>query len=340
MFELPEPKIELFDPNLSLGTKCTQEVQALRFGIDTVRFNFLEGYRSNIFEKLFEGLSLNSPQNDKLVFMGYEMTGLFAQTRAKKILQLQFEGDIVICIEQIIEAGLITKMSYTVTFYAAYFYITDLKGLLDRFIQQYKNNMKVSRVDIALDVLTSVDSLWQTHKTKAQKKNIFRKGDEIETFYLGPKANNKRHFIRVYNKKLDSARKGKFHLFASYFLESLPVSRIEVQINSLSVITFNIKCSDISESVSMSGRIWEIFKECCMNTSGTDFGILPFQKTSKQISTAKDVSSFLNELPYAKRMLGYARRLQEYGFDPIEYLREHLTVPIEQSPSNESSTES
>lgn len=324
---------------MSNNEQRRHEVAALRFGVDTVRFNFSPDFSAVVFDLMFEGLSVNSPQNDNLSFMGRKVTGFFAQTRSKKILQLQYEGDMVICVEKILDAGIARSLAYTVTFYAAFFYIPSLEGMLESFLRVYGVHAKVSRVDLALDVLASVDDLWKSHRTKAQKKYVIRKAEKIETFYLGPKANNKRHFIRVYDKKLDSQKKGKFHLFASYFLEDMPVSRIEVQINVLSVSHFRIQPTDITESTECSGRMWEVFRDCCMNESGTDFAILPFASVRKKLSSPAQVQEFLDELPYARRMLGYARRLQEHGFDPVEYLRAHLAAEAGELSGDESSDE-
>jgi len=316
------------------------EVEIIRFGVDTVRFNFSEKFYGAFFEALFSGMSLNSNQKNNVNFFGSLVDVYFSETAAKKILQIHYCGDAIMCIEKILDSGAARSLSYTVTFYAAYFYISSLKFLLPDFVRRYGHNMTVSRCDLALDVLCTVGKLWRSHKTKAQKKNVWKKGRKIETFYLGSKTGNKRHFIRVYDKKLDSRKKGKFHLFMSYLEQKKPVSRIEAQLNVISCNEFTLLPEHFLKTEGMEGKLWSVFQYVCMNESATSFSIVPIPLV-KSVHTLKKQTVFsLDKVPYARTMLGYARRLKEYGFDPIEYLRINLeSVPAVQKHADSDAEE-
>lgn len=313
----------------SLGAHESQksEVDVLHFGIDYVRLNFGPGFDGMYFNEFFNGLSINSNQKNAH-FFGRPVQVQYAETRQKKILMISFFGDSVICLEKILDGGIVKTISWTITFYGAYFYIPQIQGILNEVIKRYRVFLSVSRVDLALDVTETVNNLWKTHQTITQKKEIIQNSGIIQTFYLGSKRNNKRHFVRVYDKRLDSQKKGKFHLFIDY-LEHDVVSRIELQINTLSVRTFGITIFDIENYLRQSPketRLWDVFKRCCFNTSQTNFPTIKIGSVSlKRVRNGKKRNNdLLDELPYAAVMLGYARRLHEYGFDVLGYLKSRL----------------
>jgi len=74
--------------------------EVFHFGIDTIRFNFDKNFKGEFFRSLFHGLSLNSNQNFRINFFGIEVMGAFSQTNSKKILQLFYGEDNLLCIEQ------------------------------------------------------------------------------------------------------------------------------------------------------------------------------------------------------------------------------------------------
>jgi len=310
------------------------QVQILRFGVDTLRFNFNARFQGYFFETLFSGLSVNSDEKYDVLFFGYRVTLYYSETKSKRILQVHYFGDAIMCIERILDTGAARSLSYTVTFYAAYFYIKELSLLLPNFIRRYKTSMTVSRCDLALDVLCTVGSLWRNHTTKVQKKVTWKRGKKLETFYLGSKTNNKRHFIRVYDKKLDSKKKGKFHLFMEYLNQRKPVTRVEAQLNVISCNEFSLLPEHFISPGGMEGKLWSVFQYICFNVSATNFFIIPVEKTKTVHKGTKAKVFSLDKVPYARTMLGYARRLKEYGFDPIEYLRINLeSVPAVQNHS-------
>lgn len=308
-----------------------------RFGLDLVRFNFPSGFDSPLFESLFHGLSLNSAQSFGRDFFGGEFNiQLSSDGRQRKTVILSFMNDGCIHIEKVLDSGIAQSVSYAVTFYSTYFYINEIKKVLSNFIAKYKNDLSLSRTDLALDVDTTVQELWDCHRTQFKKKQSYENGADLETFYLGSKAYNKKHLIRVYNKKLDSRKKGKYHLFTEY-LDQETVTRVELQLNVLSCKTFNIEPTHILDLFSkeknedaFNSPLWEIFRSCCLNSQGTDFPIIEASNIKETIKRPKNSKGnmILDEIPYARIMLGYARRLHGQGFDVIRYLRTHLSDDI------------
>lgn len=287
-----------------------------------MRFNLPQGYQCNLFESIFLGLSTGSPQNDNVSFLGVKMSAMLLERRDKKIVQLHYLGDYIITIEKYLDAGIITMLSYNITFHGAYFYIPAIKGLMNKFIRVYHKNLIVSILDIALDVKRSTNDLNANYSTISDRYSEERKGDHLETFYIGQRYDAKRHFIICYDKLLDSSVKGKYHLFAHYFLEKTPVSRIELKMRVLSIKNYSIYPLDVTENLTRSGKLWEVYKQCCLNPKQTDFRlILTPKKPIKLFTRMERQSEVLDNFAYARRMLGYARTLKEYGFDPIEYLR-------------------
>lgn len=310
-------KLDFQDQNVS---------EILHFGIDTIRFNFVPKFEGHYFKFLFEGLSLNSNINNNVRFFDLPVQIQYSQTENKKVLNLSYFGDSIICIEWILDGGAAMERSFVVIFYSAYFYIPEIKSLLKDFVIKYSSQMKLSRLDICMDLRCTVNQLWDCHRTKAQKKSIIKNGDKIQTFYLGSKVRNDRHYIRVYDKKLDSSKKGKFHLFMDYFLEP-HVARIELQINSVSIRTFDLEPLHIIDDRPMKETyLWKVFQRACFNESVTNFDIVPVEKTKQKLVNTKWDRDFLvlDELPYAAVMLGYAKRLKEKGFDVISYLQRKL----------------
>jgi hypothetical protein len=310
------------------------------FGLDFVRFNFDNDFEAVYFESLFEGMSHNSDKKFQVPFCGKLFDIKYGDTRSAKFLYLEYFGDSVIHIQKVLDGGMVRSISYVVTFYSAFFYIEEIGDVLTEFIRRYREHMTVSRVDVALDTNLPTNFLWDTHRTQFKKKQVYEKDDRIETFYLGAKTNNKTHFIRVYDKKLDSQKKGKWHLFLPY-LKQQTVTRIEVQYNILSCKNCGLDIDRIHDSFVM-GRaqalyptqspLWIPFASCCRNSNGTFLAGLDAidQGKAQTITFTKSKEKQIDDLdalPYARIMLGYAKRLQDQGFDVIEYLRPRLSPP-------------
>jgi len=304
-----------------------KKINIVHFGIDTVRFNFDVDFEGIYFQQILEGLSINSNQKFGVHFFGSTFDILYSETKEKSIVQFLYFGDAVLVIEKMKTQTVARKFYWSITFYSAFFYINEMKSVISYFISQYERHLTVSRLDLCMDVTATVNRLYASHKTKSQKKMFYKKNQELETFYLGSKKNNKRHFIRVYNKKLDSQKKNKFHIFSNYL--SLPVvSRIELQMNVASVAHHKILPFQVVEAMedSLNSRFLQIFNYCCRNPSQTNFRCLGKAKRIETYSWARLDRSLqgLDNLSYARTMLGYAKRLHQAGFDVLDYLRVNL----------------
>lgn len=305
----------------------TSSVDVYHFGCDYVRFNAGPDASFPFFESLFFGLSLNSPDRMGVNVLGVVGDLHLTELRSKRALVFSVSGDAVFCLEKILEGGQIRTVAWTFTFYSSFFYVKEAQSLLPVFLKKYGERLTVSRVDLCLDLSVPVNLLYRAKKTHFEKKHVISRGGQIETFYLGSKTNNKKYFIRVYNKKLDSAKKGKFHLFLDYLALSC-VSRIELQSNVEGCKEFGIKVFEnwLSPEVSPEDKLWQVFSRACRSDRGTFFYhlrslpsvIVPRKKRSGQSEQV------LDELPYARTMLGYAQRLSDYGFDVLGFLASRL----------------
>jgi hypothetical protein len=189
---------------------------------------------------------------------------------------------------------------------------------------KYADKLSITRLDICVDVDLSVDEFFKEgFETQFKVKETRKFGKKIQTQYFGTRnATNKKHFIRVYNKLLDTERKAKFGLYLDYFAYE-NVTRIEVQLNSQSCKEFGVNL----------GNIWDaeflrtIYKSTCINKEGTYFKALDIPEFDNLgIIRRKPPlrSEILDRLNYAKVMLGYAKNLKKVGFDPVEFLIKYL----------------
>lgn len=296
----------------------------IHFGIDYLRLNFPLDVTPKTFEYFFEGLSANSPHKE---VYWYEtlFTVVFSSTAQKLILQFLYNGAPVLCLEKITDQGIGRHYSYILKFYSAYFNFSDISNILKGYIlAKYRDKLKITRLDICLDIDYSVDDLLGVgYKTqfKVIEKRI--KDGKLLTLYLGPRdSSNKKHFVRIYNKKADTLKKSKFNLYLDYFAYE-DISRIEVQINSQSCKQLKIGLSNISDADFLK----QVFKSTCINESGTYLKALDtkeFENLEIIRREAPPKSQILDQLKYAKVMLGYAQNLTNVGFEPIPFLSKHL----------------
>lgn len=318
------------------------EVRVFRNGIDTIRFNLDDTFQSPIFDSMFRGFSLNSNQKFGVQFMGHEFSVLSRIQSNMQTLYFEYAGDSVFCISKMLDGGIVRGISHVVTFYGALFYIPDLDQFLSGFISHYLPRLSLSRLDLYLDVNIPVGALWKHHVTQFQKKYRIEKSGKLETFYLGSKSNNKKHFIRVYDKKLDSQKKGKFHLFFEYLKEEI-VTRIEVQLHVKSLQTMQITPAVIldyenrrlAHSLEAEHRLHSVFASCCIKKSGTLFPQLRSLDLAKveNIQTATytgrvEDMALLDQVPYLKDFKTRAERIRQMHIDPLAFLQRSLPPPV------------
>lgn len=302
--------------------------KVLSLGCDYARFAFPAEFESQYLDSFFMGLSDNSNFSRKVCFLGEMFDSVFVSTRQKNIVMFQLNGVPLICIEKCFNSGSLSS-SYFVIFYGSYF-LFDL-DLLDNFILMFGSACIVSRCDIFLDVATSVQYIAGNGRyvSSFSKFNVFGNGDDLETVYIGNKSNNnKRWFIRIYNKILDSKKKEKSALYSDYFKEK-NVTRIEVQFGIEGCRMFGIKpvCFYNLKNSFCSA----LLNITCKNKSNTylyalegidlEHGIL--QTVVKRCATsmpAKMQTPEVFRFPYVRRFIGYARNLKKLGYDPVDLL--------------------
>lgn len=326
-----------------IARKSKKKLEIYRFGLDFARFSFVPGFEGIGFDALMSGLSANSSQKMDQEFLGERFTIQLTQDSNKmKAVILQYEGHAVFHIEKCRDMGANKHMSYLFSFYSSFFYIPEMGELLERFIKRYKKHILVSRVDLSFDHNYSVFALNQNYRTKTIKYEQRGQGKNMQTFYLGARKYNPKHFIRVYDKKLDSSKKGKYLLFGHY-LGKETVTRVELQANVLSCRNFGIETSHIldlhnkRESKEAFGTfLFQVFRSTCCNKSGTDFPDIHKKNYENLLVPLRthQTNGILDEIPYARVMLGYARTLHKQGFDVLSYLRPRLDAD---QPSREPS---
>ena len=296
----------------------------VHFGIDHLRVNFPDKLFPKYFKDYFEGLSANS--NFKEVeWHGNFMQVVFISTKQKHILNFSHKEVPVLCLEKITDSGIGRTCAYVLKFHSSYFQYPELRNIFREFMfSKYADKLSITRLDICVDVDLSVDEFFKEgFETQFKVKETRKFGKKIQTQYFGTRnATNKKHFIRVYNKLLDTERKAKFGLYLDYFAYE-NVTRIEVQINSQSCKAFGVNL----------GNIWDaeflrtIYKSTCINKEGTYFKALDIPEFENlEIIRRKPPlrSEILDRLNYAKVMLGYAKNLKKVGFDPVEFLIKYL----------------
>jgi len=319
--------------------------QVFRFGIDTIRLNIDEDCDSPVLSQMFKGLSESSNAKYGIYFLEYEFDVIETYVQKNNAMIIfAYCGDPVFSIKKIFVGGVIKDISYQITVYGACFCIDDLNEFLFKLITRYKNYLSVSRLDLCLDCDVPVEVLWKKHKTQFRKKLPFINGKKIESFYLGAKKGQKKHYICVYDKKLDSKNKGKFHLFFEYLKKPL-VTRIEVKMFTKSIKAMRItpqlildyERARLSRFVFHKNNLHTFFSSCCLNPRSTcflplkdiDIAKVPLLITSTYTGKVEDLE-LINQVPYLKGFITRANRIEQMHIDPIALLQHSLQPPQEQ----------
>jgi len=116
---------------------------------------------------------------------------------------------------------------------------------------------RLLRVDIAMDIqgrnVREVNGLFET---KLALTKINERGIDPETLYIGD-FKSKRKLIRLYDKKLDSEKKGKTELYPDYFSSDLPVTRLEVELRNQACSSWLLDLRQLENP----GHLYHVFYE-------------------------------------------------------------------------------
>lgn len=309
-------------------------------GLDWITYKFFGEYEGAFFDSLFRDFSETANQHFGVKFFGHDFDVSYFETRAKQVLLFTYIGTTVFeLVKNRNSNSAARQYSYKFTFYGAYFYIEDLSDILLKFTKQYARHMRIYRLDIALDCNVPILSLYNNKHTQFVKEQLFKKYGILTGFYLGRRKGNDKYFLRIYDKKLDSNEKGKFHLFSRYFVEEV-VSRIEIELHALTLDGIPITPQTIIEYeearmtgfVSTKNRMEQYFASFCMNKGGTDFYDLKDVnfKDIKRITIASftgKTEEIVDKMRYVKDFIGRAKTLKKMKIEPIPLLERHLKPP-------------
>jgi len=312
------------------------DVSFLYHGIDYLRVNFNNSFSDTDFDPfplMFSGLSENSNEKNSYSFLGFDFDLFYLGFGNKKILLFKKDGLTVCELKWHLESNFKTNVIYSFTFYSTFFYVPLLSDFLLSFLVQYSKFLSVSRLDYCIDVDVPVIDVFRSSVTAFKNKDFFGDpfgdGAELQTFYYGSFRNNSRHFVRVYNKKLDTKKKEKYHIFPEYLLHD-HVTRIEVQFNVASCRSFVIDIDFVIGFLSGKESFGLILRHVLFSTTGTYFGVLAdyvwdngFQKPLV-IKRSNINGSPLTDVQLISRLSSAAITLRERGFPVLTYLTKKI----------------
>jgi len=290
-----------------------------RYSVDYLRLNLPKLTAQMDAEGLFEGLSSNSLEKEYR-YLGFDTDLLLSGGNAVMFRMDSALGRPVAEMKRkLLPTG---ELIYQFSFYSTYFQFPELKPFMVAVVARY-GGARVSRVDLALDTDMSVQSLWESKKTSFQKRSHYFEAENwMSTFYLGSKSFNKHHFIRVYDKILDTEKKKKQMIFPEIFsVEDRVYTRIEIQCEVETCKRLGVSVEDVvgfertpKEDV-FKTKLWESFKTLAFNPHTTDFGFLHGEVIT-QLPKAPPKTSM--DRMYAVRMLrSCVRCLHALGY-PVQ----------------------
>ena len=221
-----------------MNTKITQN-EIIGFNIDFVRF------RTSFILPIFNrALNLTNTTNTNIYrendFVFTRITS--AHSIASGILAL---NDTPIINIRVLGDG-IAEYSY----YGAFFTLGFLSYMLYDIL--HYENPRITRLDLALDVRVSVDETVNNNFTLSTPPRVTftdNKGGTTTAYIFGQKnSGNKYGFTRIYNKKLDTEKKGKAYLYEHHKNEPI-VTRIESEIRSRYLDEHNTLLSDLTNDL-------------------------------------------------------------------------------------------
>lgn len=210
------------------------------------------------------------------------------------------------------------KSKDKVVFYSSFFNFWIINHLPDLVKNFYTNNFinkkkhKLHRLDIALDFPFSMDFLQK----KLNKKNYFSKiwknktTKNYETYYTREKQSSKNPYFlfRIYDKKLDTFRKGKWFLFKHLQKNT---TRIELELrkkecerlSSYDIIDFfDFSLFSLIFFKYFEKDFWKL------NFDYKKFIILPYKNNKKEETQKNDIN--IIPIDYLNRSLWYFKKIK------------------------------
>jgi len=187
----------------------TFKPQLIHFGIDYVRLVFPKNFTQPDFIEFFTGMSANSNYRE-IDWFDFHFQLDYTYSGSRKSLKFSYEGyPILYLVEYEAMSAVSQNISYSIDIYSTAFYIPELQQFFSRFWKYVGFFGKITRLDLACDVMCTpkqlLDAGYVTQFPKGSKFGYNEKTGECETRYFGEKqSKNKRHLIRIYDKLLDS----------------------------------------------------------------------------------------------------------------------------------------
>jgi hypothetical protein len=292
--------------------KSGDSPKILYFGLDFLRFSILNKKEYPALDILFSGLSKNSPYTE-FNFFGANIQARYIETKEKNILNLDHEGFFICTVEKI--KSLIAKdIVYIVEFWGLAFLKDEVVGKMIPNLEKYlgRDNYKITRIDICLDLTLSVPEVLKgVYRNNRKGSTYYSALGEVETQYLGKKGANKRHFVRVYDKLLDTDKKSKMGYYSHYFAYD-HVTRIEAQLNADSCRNYDVDFLVFTDQKELK----RIFGSLTKNRRINDFPILHNIDFGEVYRPSKRDKLQIDNLHSIKMLRAYADKLREQGIDP------------------------
>jgi len=176
------------------------------------------------------------------------------------------------------------KYDYRISFYGAFWslvrlqkiVVEDFLGFILRDVESGNVRHSLSRLDLCGDIANIspneiIDGIRgdPQHKKKLTIYGQSHDKNDAETIDYGRKRTA--WFARVYNKLIETAKKGKQRYFPDYFEHEKQVTRLEVQLNSAPLQQYKIELKDL---LSIE-RLFSLYVEH-LRTKYVTWSILPF----------------------------------------------------------------
>lgn len=308
-------------------------MRLINYSIDYLRIGSNNTIFDQFLENYFEGMSDN---RDSVLFNQNNIVfeKKFFTAQKHRYLNIYYKGKSIIQIKNY--GDNFSQLKYSITFYGAFFLFSDIYFFLNHIYLNHTEHLYVSRLDVCSDYSISIASLLKIStkgvlravRTNMTSSNTIKKNNKIQTMYFGDKT-TKRFFVRVYDKKAELLKSGKSLHYPHYFFYK-NVTRVETQFNIQAVKRFDLKIDDVIDFLQKKSqtKIHSAFLSTIKNKKAVNFlklkSVFIAQNYAKTIVLSNNNKSILSQLDYAKRMLGYAKKLHNEGFDVLSYLQQEL----------------